>query len=268
MKEQTNEVVKKQSTEVAGFDDSQFKGLGPSQDISRQIVIPKLLLMQGQSPRVLAEDNKFGELVDTMNYEVFAAAAGKNSDGKKLEFIPFHMVKLWINKKEVEKKWHFHSIDTIDHTNEGLDPFEEWQGKDHEGKTCTMKRIFMSLFYILVPGNPLPLTLGFRGASKKSGDSLITQMYVANKMLKNVANYVSSPMGSVMELSIIKKNKENNTFAVLEVKKLRESTKGEAVEALRWLKTVNAGKATADHSDIEKEGQAAPQGTASDDIPF
>ena len=218
--------------------------------------------------RVLEEENKFGDLVDTMNWEVLANAAGKNTEALPLQFTPFHWVKLWINKYQVGDKWLFHSIDTIDHTNESLDAFAEFSGLDRDGKTVTMKRIFMHLFYVLIPGKPLPYTLGFRGSSKKAGDSLMTQMYVANKMLKNVDNYVRSPMGSIMQATPVKKTKDGNTYIELEIKKLRESTKEEAVEALNWYKTVNAGKATADHSDIETEGQAAPQGTASDDIPF
>jgi hypothetical protein len=264
-----NAVTKKQNTEVAGFDDNEFADLGPEQSVSREIVIPKILIMQGQSPRVLDQENNFGELVDTMNWEVLASASGKNKEAMPLEFTPFHWVKLWINKYQVGDKWFFHSIDNIDHTNEALNPFEEWQGTDREGKPCNMKRVFMHLFYVLVPGKPLPYTLGFRGSSKKAGDSLMTQMYVANKMLKNVENYMRSPMGAMMQATPVKKTKDGNTFIELEIKKLRESSKEEAMEALQWYKTVNAGEARVDHSDIEQEGKSeAPQGTVPDDIEF
>ena len=56
----------------------------------------------------------------------------------------------------------------------------------------------------------------------------------------------------------------------MEVKRLRTSTREEASEALNWLKTVRAGKAEADHRDIEDEGKTAPkqQEGVPDDIEF
>jgi hypothetical protein len=256
----TKELTKKEDTAIANFDDNAFADIGPDQDLTaNDIQIPKLLLMQGQSPQVLDGKAKFGELVDTQSWEKFA------SFDEGVVFIPFHWRKAWIYKTKDGDKWKFHSIADVDRHNEKDDMYEEWVDKE---TNKLMKRVYTHFFLGLVPGESTPYSVAFRGGSKKHGDALVTQMYVTNRNLKVDEAYKRSPMAKAIKLQPNKTtNKSGDTFAELLISVERDATKEEALDALNWYKSVQSGEAKADYTDHEEEAKTG-NNNVPDDVQF
>ena len=249
------ELVKHETGEIiTAGNNVQFEQFSqPVQDItSNEIVIPKIIPMQGQSPQVLAGDAAFGELRDTLNNDIMAAAESGKKAAVPMTFIPFHWEKYYITKVQDGAKWKFEKMEKITPAMAKLDPYECWSGADGR----MYKRIFLHLFYVLVPGKAMPYTIGFKGSSKRAGDALVTNMFVINKMNKSELAWKRSPMARVMSLIPKKESKEGNTYIVLEAKPLRDSTYEEACEALQWLSSFRTSNVQVDNSDIIHETEA------------
>ena len=113
----SKELVKKESTELmtaeqqSGFESS----LVSEQNItSSEIVIPKIIPMQGQSPLVLAGEAKFGELRDTLNNEILACTEIGKNPALPMEFVPFKWEKYWITKTQDGAKWKFEKMEKLE----------------------------------------------------------------------------------------------------------------------------------------------------------
>lgn len=239
----TKAVAKKQETDLAVA--SEFDNLGPEQSVnSNDIQIPKLLLMQGLSPKVKEQVCKIGDLASTLDYKAVA-----NAEGESVNFLPFFWKKFWVYKSKDGNKWKFDSMAEINHLNEKDDPFEVWSenGKD-------MKRVYTHMFWGIVEGHTMPHTVAFKSASKKHGDVVVTQMYVINKTLKTDKSWLTSPMGKWMELQPTKAvSKDGDEYIELQATAGKESTLEEAQEALKWFHAVKSGEAKSDLNHEEEE---------------
>jgi len=216
------EVTKTESTAVAAQMD--MGAWGNSQVSSKDIVIPKILCMQGLSELVSDEKAKMGDLVDSMSSEVIG-----NCDKKPVEFIPFHLEKIWIVSKSNGSGYEFDHIENVTPENEGRAYEETVDGVNYKNEYCMN-------FYVLRPEDKsLPYIVSFKGMSRKAGKMLATQMFVRNAAAGKI------PPAFVMELSGNKEKNDKGTFYTLQTKVVRESTDEEVASAFNWYKTVNAG---------------------------
>ena len=206
--------------------------------------------MQGQSPKVLDGSAVFGELRDSLNWEVCGSAEHGKNPAKPLVGVPVHWEKFWIVKRKEGDKWYTERMERMDSSNNNLDPWETWS---EDG--VQMKRIYLHMVYFMLEGKVIPYSVGFRGTSKKAGDGLVTQMYVINKALKVDAAWKRSPMAKVMRITPTKQTKEGNTFIVLEAAVERDATFEEACDALNYQKLLKRDAVKVDHSDILNEGK-------------
>lgn len=241
-------VARKQDTAVAapGFSANDFGSVTHDQELSSQdILIPKLLVMQPQSPKVVSGDCDLGDIVDTASWEALGKAERGKNASKSLEFIPFSWNKYWIIKKQDGNRFKTEKLVRVDRSNQNLDPWEKWQGEDG----ILRERVYLHLFHVLIPGKSFPYVLGFKGSSKKAGDMVVTQMYTINPSIEGEA-WQKSAMGCVMKVTPQVVSKEDSTFVVLETAVSRPAEFEEACEALSWYKKVAAGEAQADLSGI------------------
>ena len=216
------EVTKQESTAVAT--EEMMGAWGTPQVSSKDIIIPKILCMQGLSQLVSDEKAKMGDLVDNMTNEVIG-----NCVKKPVAFIPFHMEKILIISKKVGNDFEFERIEQVTPANENK-PYEEQVGDD------LFKNEFAMNFYVLRPEDmSIPYIISFKGMSRKSGKILATQMFVRNAAAGKI------PPAYVMELSGTKTKNDKGTFFVMETKSVRESSQEEIKSAFTWYKTVNAG---------------------------
>lgn len=218
---------------------------GVTEVSSRDIIIPRILLMQPMSDKVTAGEAAFGEFRESLNNEKI----GDFNQG--FEFIPFHMEKVFVEydvTDETDKKF----IRTVPITPQNEDlPYDD-QGEDRDGKKCPISRDRVMNFYVLRPedieaGGALPYILSARRTSMTAGKKLATQMFVKN------AATGKTPAGVVCLATCGKQSKDKKTWAVLDVKPLSPTPDKYVAEAFKWLKIVKAGKAKAHEESYEEE---------------
>lgn len=251
-----NELTKTEQN-VPAVTDNDFAGVKAEQNIGKNdIAIPKVLIMQGQSPRVLEGEAQFGELLDSLNWKNMGDIPRGDKKAKPLICLPFHWEKYWNIRRQMQDKWVFDSMVKMDSLNENLDQYEEWQGNDG----VMRRRVYQHLFYVLVKGSTIPFAVAFRGSSKSAGDNIVTQMYVINKSLKVDKAYKCSPMAKMIKITPKKVTNEKGTFIQLEACVHNDATFEEACEALKWHKQVMAGAAKVDLSKDEEESDSLKNG--------
>lgn len=232
----SKEVAKKETTEAVSYDMNAFGDGGVS---SNDVVIPKILAMQGLSKLVTEGVAKFGDLVDSLSGEVLG------SIDKPVEIIPFHLHKTWIVSKWNGKKFEFDHMEDVTPANENKRWEEEVGGVKYKNEKCFN-------FYCLRPDDmSLPYIVGFKSTSLKTGKQLATQMYVKNRSAGKV------PPAKVIKLGGIKRSNDDGTFVVLDASVSRDSSMDEIQECLNWYKTVQSGATKTDNSDVQGTAAAA-----------
>jgi hypothetical protein len=219
----SNEVVEQNNTPVSNMTLGDW---GQPQVNSKDIIIPKILVMQGLSQLVTDDKAKMGDFVDSMTEEVLG-----NYKDKSLAFIPFHMESIWIiSKKEAGAgDYTFDSIVDVDSSNENWRYNEVIDNVEYKREYCRN-------FYVLRPEDTsLPYIISFKGMSSKAGKILATQMYVRNAAAGKI------PPAFVMELFGNKDKNDKGTFITLATKVERESSEEEIAKAFQWFKTVTGG---------------------------
>lgn len=199
---------------------------GGSVELSaKDIVIPKIWTMQGLSDFVTEGKAKLGEYVNSVTGEVL-------SDYKKgdLEFIPFHMNKLWYVFEDGEFK---ESI-ALTSANEDL-PFEEDNGLIKITRS-KVYQFFVLLTSELEGGSAIPYVIQFTRTSLQAGKVLATQMYMQNKMAG------LPPAGMAFTLSGVLEKNDKGSFIVNKVQKSRQAMPEELELAYSWFKTVRTDK--------------------------
>jgi hypothetical protein len=224
-----SKAIKKQENSVVINDDLGLDAWGASPVSAQDIVIPKILCMQGLSELVTEDQAKMGDFVDSLTKQVIGSAS------KPIEFIPFHLEKIWIisEKKAGESDFSFKEIVPVTPANEGMRYQEVVDGVE-------LKREYTRNFYVLRPDDMgLPYIISFKGMSAKAGKQLATQMYVKN------AAEGKNPAAKVMKLGGFKEKNAKGTYYVLSTTEARDSEISEQKQALQWYKTVNAGQTQA-----------------------
>ena len=210
-------VTKKVSSEVAvvGNDLGEW---GANELSTQDIVIPKILLMQGLSELVSSGKAKLGDYMDSVNE---TKLGGVDSP---IEIIPFQMEKFWIHQKFNGKRFEYIKTEKMTAENQSLPWLYQENGVDH-------RRMYTFNFYVLVPGQTLPYLLNFSSTSAKAGKELATQMYTTNAINK------LPPPAMVMELGCKIDKNDDGTFAVKTVKPKRKANFEEISSAFEWFKT-------------------------------
>lgn len=240
------EVTTKQSNEVS----TEVQQWGSDVTVGKDLLISKILTMQGLSELVTDSDAKIGEFRDSITKELLGDIT------KPIAFVPFHVRKLWdISESDdgTTFKW-VKSVPLVEDPTH-KDYNDNWEWVVQEGNK-TIKRVRRLDFFCLIAaqiGNgALPVTISFRSTSYRAGQVLLNQMYVRNKMVKK------SPAGVVMNLGGIKDKNEKGTFIITQAVPLRDATKEEQNEAFYWYKTITTSNVVVDESDngVTKEAQA------------
>jgi len=203
------------------------------EDIDNEdIIIPKILVMQGMSKRVTEGKAKLGDMVDSLTDAILGDAS------KPLEFIPFKTFKTWIIFHNEEYK------ETVNVTPQNT----TWKIEEIvDGVTIRRDKVFN--VYCLLPaeiesGDCLPFVLSFRRTSYYAGRKLTTA-FARLKRFKKPA------FTKVFSLSSNKQTKDKHTFFTFDIEKLGDSTSAQMKECKLWYDVVK-GKVV-DDSDLRKE---------------
>jgi hypothetical protein len=214
----TKDLTTTTSTEVAAYTESDMAEWGSNEMSSKDIVIPALILMQSNSEAVKANKGRGGDFLDSVS--------GKNYGSVIENVVPFHMEKSWTVEKFNGKKWEWETTVPMTLENEAL-PYEFEQGGEK------FRRKYTYRFYLLVEGNVLPYSLKLKGASKKAGSNLATEMFVKNKMKSLPPSAIMFNISSELE-----KNDEGDSYFVVKITPAAKTPYDKVLESLNWFKTI------------------------------
>ena len=222
-KKENTEVVTTEKNEVVNVE-ADLNEWGDSGISSKDIIIPKILCMQGLSDLVADGHAKMGDFVDSLSNEVIG------SIDSPVVFIPFYMTKVWIvsRLKNGESNYEFEKY--VDANISGELPFEEMDGED------SIKNEYALQFYVLLAHDmTMPYVITFKSTSLRAGKVLSTQMYVRNRAAG------LAPAAYKMLLGGKKEKNDKGTFVVMEVKASGKASQEEIANCLTWFKTVKQG---------------------------
>jgi hypothetical protein len=242
--ETSKEVAKKAETAAAVHQGQDLASWGQKKVSSRDIVIPRILMMQHTTEKVKDEEAKAGEFRDTSDDKVLGTV------DKPFEFIPIHTTGKWVvyeapKPNAGKKKKVYLKTVPVDQNPKSPGYNDDWkfegEDQDKEGKTIQVVRDRVLEVFLLLPEElktgGIPYVLGFRRTSMRAGKNLETQMYVKNA----AAN--KPPAARVMVLSGHKETDDHgNSYFVMDVKGGRESTPDEVATAFKWYQMISGGK--------------------------
>lgn len=245
MKQESKEIVETKKQELAVLTASDSAMWQNDEVSSNDIIIPRILAMQGLSQFVTEGKARFGDFVNSLSEEVLGGI------GKPITFIPFYVQKLLKVSKEVSGKFELLRWEPLTPLNENL----EWE--DIEGNFKIRREHVYNCFSI-IPGQILPVLISLKGKSKKAGKKVITQMYAINMSAKKIA-----PCSTVMSLSGKSDKNDKGTFVVMDVSNIGDATKDQIAECAKWISIVKSGGAKVATEEEESEGSptAAPSNT-------
>lgn len=227
------------STEVSSLAD-----WGTPVSLGQDMVLAKILPMQGTSQLVTDGKAMFGEFRDSLT------GAKLGSITEPIALVPFHVQKFWdIQEMNEEGKYKWVRTEPLvenpvdKNYNDNLPWSDKVDGVD-------IKRVRRMNFFVLVPseiekGTSIPMVLAFKSTSYKEGKKLLTQMYLRNLKEK------LPPPGYTIVLSGIKQKNDDGQWVIPQFELGRKSTPAEMTECLNWFKLINKGGVKVDESDID-----------------
>lgn len=214
---------------------------------SSDLLIPKILLMQGQSEKVLEEVCRPGDIVKSTDGTVYGSAREK--DAKPLVFMPVYMYKTWV-KQEVLGKGKLQYVETYPVTPQNTS--QKWEQTEEVDGVVRQYKLTKNInFYVILQedfGNPLavPHVLTFRSTSAKAADiieSWFAECNVAQKarVAKNAKGHLMLPFAKLFELSGKLESNEDNSWYVFKTRDLGplEENDPRIVQGFNWYKTVS-----------------------------
>lgn len=207
---------------------------------SKDLLIPKLLLMQGLSDAVADERAQMGDIVNSVTYE-------KLGDKKApVEIIPLKIFKTWVIslKKKGEDKHEFDSIVNMDSSNADL-PWEETLPDGTELRRDQTINVYALVASELTDGAALPYVVSFRRTSYIAGKKIATH-FAKMSMLKQ------PPAARTVKLTCSIEKNEKGTYYTYDVEPGRVTTQDELATAYSWFTQVSRGAHKVDDSDVRQ----------------
>lgn len=207
---------------------------------SSDVLIPKLLLMQGLSELVAQEKAKAGDIVNSVTGIV---VGGKTTP---VEMIPITTWRTLITMEEINGKMEYKTQEPLTAANEIL-PWEEVVNG------VKVRRVKSLNFYVLltseltVPG-ALPYLLSFRSTSYTTGRKLINHFIQADRMK-------IPPAKAAFNLLCHQEKNDKGPYYVFDLAFSRSTTESELLTAYEWYVTMrgpNNYRSDEKLDDIEK----------------
>ncbi len=230
----SNELVKKGETRAVIFDKMMTTtSIADASDI----IIPKVLVMQGLSKMVAAGTAVMGEIRDSLKGKLLAAK------DKPVEIIPFHISKSWvIFEKTKGGKFEFVSQVPWSHENARWEWNETIDGREIRRDLCRN-------VYCLFPDNlkTIPHVISFRRTSAITGKKLYTYQEELRQTGKPLC-------AKTFLLSAVKTENDLGSFYVFDVVDNRETTPEELNCIFPWYEMIqNSTIHPVDDSDFKDE---------------
>ena len=224
-----------QATDLASWGKNEFS--------LKDLVLPRILMMQPTSQHVTEGQAKFGEFVNSLTNEIMG-----DITQPPLNFIPILMTKVWLVYSKTQGpngaiKLKFLRADPITLANENL----PWNDKE-DG--IDIKREYVRQFYILLENDmSMPYVLSLKSTSSKAAQVLATQMYTKNAMAK------LAPCAVKMSFGATKEKNDKGSFLVAQIKLVGRTSQEDIENAYYWYHAIQSGIVGVDL----EESQEAPE---------
>lgn len=242
----------------------------PSQEIiSSDIVIPKLLLMQGLSEFVAEGRARQGEIVRSTTVQKMAGMSEPGQPFKTIDFIPLKVTTGWSEKEKIGQKFEFRKSFPRTAHNDGL-PWQFWrnaQGQEFDkpglmGST-EWQRVKSIDVYALLPSDVdafeaemklavekgeipdlsktiLPVVISFRSTSFNAGKSVTTFFAQVAEMAQTVPSVRSYNYALTLGCKADKNDK--GSYFVFDVGQSKKLDVKYRPQAEKWMNTLNTVK--------------------------
>lgn len=242
----TKEVAVKQEAQLMSAEQMNEWGV-PTTMSSQDMVIPKILPMQGLSVLVADGIARMGEFRDSISTDLLGAIDAP------VEVIPFFLQKMWDIMKDDGSgnfKW-ARSVVLVD--NPASPEYNDNWAWEAEEDGVRIKRVRRMNFFVLIKSQvgtgAMPYVLSFKSTSLREGKKLFTEMYI------RCANAGLPPASYSFMLGGKKEKNDKGTFIVPTMTRANKSTPQELAECLKWIRLIKGGAARVDESDMQ---EAAP----------
>jgi hypothetical protein len=245
-----NEVAKNQTMSDLPANVAQG-GWGTEGVDSSDILIPKLLMMQGLSKLVSADKAQMGDIVNSVTNEVLGTAREK--DRKPVTIIPIMTYKTWVEHEIIGDKRKFLRIIPMDKTNADLPNESEGTG-ELTGKLISRDRALN--FYVLVKGDEsgLPYAMTFKRTSYRTGQKLATHFKTCE--LAALRGKPVPPAATTFNVCGNKVTNDDGTFYVLDIEPGEKTTGDDLQRAYEWWMTLKKSTVKVDNSDLTTDSAA------------
>lgn len=218
---------------------------------SSDILVPKLLLMQGLSKKVNDGEAQQGQIIDSISGEVVGGITNiKTKAGEKVKLVAFSSNKTWIESEKIGEKFEYRK-------QYAYTPENASQDRELVVNGIEVRRDLVLNFYVLrtdqiEAGTAFPLAISFRRTSMKAGRKIAT---MAAK-LKALGN---KPLAfKNIELSVVHMQNDQGQFWGFDVNEGEQSTPKQLEVAYHWHKALKAAVVRVDDSDL-KQPEKAPE---------
>lgn len=253
MSKQTQSLTKKEQAPLALPEELQGDW-GTEETHSEDVIIPRLLLMHGQSDFVQEGDCNIGDLARSTDRSVLA------SKSDTVELVPFMMFKTWVNEEFVSdgktSKWEYRSVEPRTPANFNL----QWEWEEEDGTKWRRNKTLN--FYCLLKsdidsGNPcFPILVRFSRTSHRAG-SVMADHFAHCKMERVPPCINSFELGS-------KSEKKDHTYQVFTVKKSSRNDVPVIQECKKWFDMISKDRAAAESKFKDHEVEESEEVISSD----
>jgi len=246
----SKEVTKQDSKEVSPYSATMMGEWGGTNEFDKSdIIIPKIMLMQGASALVSDGVARPGQYLHSISKEVL----GDNSN--PLIFTPIHMTKSWRITKKVGNDFKFSHYENV--TKENLNAPKEFK----IGNLIAQRQLCYN-FYVLVDGFAVPFILQMKGISHGAGKVLSNEMYIVNPAKR------LPPAGRSFKLLVDDIDFESKKYKGYKVEVHKENDIAYVMsDCLDWYKLINSGALKEDIAEEHEGPIAKPEQPKYDDVP-
>lgn len=267
---------KKETTEVATKTEETALAIpegawGCENLAAEDILISKVLLMQGQSTIVQNGEAVPGQLIDSVTKEPMGGFDPKSKNKIPVELVAFYSTKTWViserpvKRKPGEDKFVFQAEIPQDMDN------INWPQEETIGEVEVRRDRSINFFCLktsdVAAGPCVPILVSFRRTGYMAGKKLTS-------MGKKLQAYNQPLAAQVFQLGVEQQEKDGNKYWKFDVIPGRQSSKVELAKSFEWFQVVKQKPDTikVDDSDLREDttGGAAPSvsDTGEDNIDY
>lgn len=248
-------LVKKETAAVALTEVEQAGAWGHKEVSSNDMVVPKILPMQGLSKKVAEGLATMGEFRNSLTNELIGKI-----ESSPFEVIPFHCTEVFdVYERQQDGQFKYKTSTPIvkNPSSLGYNDNAAWQDVS-DG--IEIKRVRKYNFFVLLPqeiaeGIAMPYVISFKSSSVKEGKKLFTLMYVRSRAMN------LSPAAFKIKIDGVREKNDKGIFIVPNISQGHRTSVAEVTAAKQWFDLVGKSTVKVDDSD---EAEAAAASSSAD----